>query len=150
VLIYRKSVLENWFFERLDAAIGVPHEPMAATWVGRRDQALKLMPPGLSDPCLSDVRDYAIGLTPPVRVNEVRPVFPAQGFETGEAEMQLTALLTEHGTLTNIEVPKPVARFAHYEASARAATGLWRFEPARRAGCPIVSGVFLEVRYKLR
>lgn len=151
VLVYRKAALEDWFFERVDAAIGVRHEPMAATLEGRRKQALRLMPPGLTDPCLLDEGDDGNGgSTPPVKVSEVHPVFPAQGFETGEAETQVTGMLTEHGTLTNLHIANPVAKFAHYEASARAACGLWRFEPARRAGCPVVSGVVLRVHYTLR
>jgi hypothetical protein len=146
---YRVALLEEWFLATLDARAGVRGEPMAATFNGRIEQASRLMPPGLTDPCLTADGKVSRTFVNPVKISDLVPQFPARGFDTGQAETRIEAELTEHGTLTKLTVLNPSPRFAHYEASARGATAFWRFQPTRTAGCPIVTVLTVTVRYKL-
>jgi hypothetical protein len=109
------------------------------------------MPAGSTDPCLSaPATPNQGGFTPPVKISDVQPIFPAEGFAAGEAKTVIHGMMTEHGTLSHLEVGNPTARHASYESSARAATSLWRYEPARVAGCPVGNFVMVTVHYRLQ
>ena len=149
--VYRVGTIEEWFLQELDVGAGVGHERMAATFDARREQAARLMPSGSSDPCLpAPAEGEGDKFTPPVRISDVQPLFPAEGFDIGEAETAVRGTLTEHGTLTDLAVVHPSAKLAVYESSARAATSLWRFEPTRADGCPVAVMLTVSVRYRLR
>jgi TonB family protein len=148
---YRVGVIEEWFLRELDKRAGVGHERMAGSIDARREQAARLMPAGSSDPCLSSPAKAAPGnFTRPMKISDVQPIFPAEGFGAGEAVTLVRATITEHGTLAHLEVASPSPKHAFYESSARAATSLWRFEPARIAGCPIATLTMITVNYRLK
>lgn len=151
VLGYRPPALDGWFLMSLDQRAGVNHTPMPAAWQARRKQAAALMPAGLADPCLTETqRDPASKASPPVKLSDVRPIFPSQGFDSGESKVVLVGALTEHGTLTDLKILNPSDKYAHYESSARAATSLWRFQPTIVNNCPVPGGFTASVNYRLR
>jgi hypothetical protein len=150
-LRYRPAAVDAWLFASLDARAGVAHEPMAANWDARKNQATRLMPDGLTDRCLSTSPAVAKAtITAPVKISDVQPVFPAEGFGSGQRKVQIGSSLTEHGTLINLRPENPSPEFAHFEASARAALGLWRFEPAMLGECPTVALFSVTVNYSVR
>jgi hypothetical protein len=150
-LLYRPPAVDAWFLALLDARARVPHEPMAANWDARKSQATRLMPVGLTDPCLSNSPvDANATVTPAVKVSDVQPVFPGGELGSIDRKVQIGASLTEHGTLINLRAENPSPEFAIFEASARAALGLWRFAPAMRGGCPIVAMSSVTVNYAVR
>jgi TonB family protein len=150
VLAYRPVAIDAWFFATLDRRLGVAGEPMAGTVDGRQTQAARLRPAGLSDPCVPPSAATIPGISAPRKISDVSPVFPAQGFESGRRQVQVNGWMTEHGTLTNLAVANPSAQFAHYETSARAAVGLWRFRPAMKGGCPMSIPMMVTVNYTIR
>lgn len=110
-----------------------------------------MMPEGLHDPCVTMTQHDPLSKPMlPVKISDVRPIFPSQGFQSGQGKVGLFGLLTEHGTLTSLKIVNASARFAHYESSARAATSLWRFQPAIVNGCPVVSGFSVTVGYSIQ
>ena len=150
VLAYRPVAIDAWFFATLDGRLGVAGEPMAGTVNGRQAQAVRLRPAGLSDPCVPPSAATSPGVSAPRKISDVSPVFPAQGFESGRRQVRVNGWMTEHGTLTNLAVANPSAQFAHFEASARAAVGLWRFRPAMKGGCPMSISMMVTVNYTIR
>lgn len=148
---YRPPVIDEWFLHLLDTKLGSQHVPLAATLGERRQQAKQLMPAGLADPCLDRVPLPSPGrIVGPVKVSEIQPVFPAQGFASGAHAVILTGMVTEHGTLPDLKVSQPSPGFDHYEQSARAAGTLWRFQPPQSDGCGIQTFLTLTINYKLR
>ena len=145
VMGYRLRAFEDWFLEKLDERVGVKHEPLAGTFDGRKEQAARLAQG--SKPCTP-----AMGgkMTPPVKINDVRPIFPAQGFDSGDGVVRVNAWMTEHGTLTALIVANPSPKLGHFESSARSAASLWRFRPATLGGCPIATSMTVTVTYTLR
>ena len=145
VFAYRVSEVEQWFLDALDAQVGVKHEPMASTFEARVEQAKRL---GSAAPCVPAAGDG--GVAAPVKLSNVEPLFPAQGFGSGEGKVLLQAVITEHGSMTNLRIVSPSSRYPHYEASARAAVSLWRFKPPLKDGCPISTFFSVTVTYSIR
>ena len=143
MLSYRVTDVEEWFFDALDTRVGVKHEPMATSFGARTEQGTRLSG---ATPCVAAGGDVA----KPVRLSDVRPVFPAQGFGSGEGKVALRGMITEHGSLTELSIPNPNPRYSHYEASARAAVSLWRFKPPSLGGCPISTLFSITVSYTIR
>ncbi len=146
LLMYRANALEQWFLDALDAEVGVKHEPMASTFDARAEQAKRLG--NASPPCVpapGGGRPAA-----PVKLSDVRPVFPAQGFGSGEGKVWLQAVITEHGSLINLRIVNPSQQYAHYESSARGAVSLWRFKAPSQGGCPISTLFTVSVSYNIR
>lgn len=151
LLAYRNAAMDKWLFAALDARAGATHQEMAGTWDGRKAQAAKLLPAGATDRCLS-----ASPAVPPDAIQRLVPigslnlVFPAEGVDKGARTVSLDVQLTEHGTLSHLKIVNPSEKFALYESSARAAAGLWRFEPVLVAGCPVAAPLSLEIDYMVR
>ena len=144
VFAYRVSEVERWFLDALDAQTGVKHEPMTSTFEARLEQARRL---GNAAPCVPTAGG---GVAAPVKLSNVEPLFPAQGFGSGEGKVLLNAVITEHGSMTNLSIVSPSSRYPHYEASARAAVSLWRFKPPTKDGCPIATFFTVTVTYSIR
>jgi len=145
---YRAPAVDGRLLQMLGKRAGVAHHAMPGAWSSRAALAAKLMPAGAADPCLASagtVQKSAV--TPPVKISEVKPLFPRTGAAASDQKVVITGWLTEHGTLANLQVVNPTERFAPFEASARAAAGLWRFEPAKAGGCPIITMYSITVNY---
>ena len=81
-----------------------------------------------------------------MKVVDLEPVFP--GFDSRSRVVNVTGLITEHGTVTNVQVQGGDAAFKAYESSARAAVGLWRFDPATAGECGLPVFLSAELRYQ--
>ena len=146
ILGYRVRSIEDWFLERLDERVGAKHEPLQSTLVGRSEQAGRL---GSAPACVPKPVPNAKP-SPPVKVSEVRPIFPAQGYLSRGAGVQVRGMLSEHGTLNDLVIVDPSPQFAHFESSARAAASLWRFRPVMSGGCPVPASFTVFVTYAVR
>ena len=144
LLKYRVIPIEEWFLTALGDQIGAKHEATAATMTGRSEQAARLA---------SDAATCApagAAEKPPVKLSDVQPVFPAEGFGSGQGKVLLQAVITEHGSMTELRVANPTQQFAHYEASARAAVSLWRHKPPSKDGCPMPMFSTVTVTHTIR
>jgi hypothetical protein len=151
IFAYRHPALDTWVFASLDSRLGVQHQSMPATPAERAAQAARLMPSSRLDKCATtDPYAGKQPIKPPTKITDVQPIFPAEGAESGDRKVQIRAVLTEHGTVTDPQIINPSSSVAHYEASARAAFGLWRFTPAMIGDCPKVSIMTLTVNYRLQ
>ena len=145
LLKYRVSPIEDWFLTALGDQIGAKHEPTAATMTGRSEQAARL-----ASAAATCAPQAGAGVKPPVKLSDVQPVFPAEGFGSGQGKVLLQAVITEHGSMTELRVANPTQQFAHYEASARAAVSLWRYKPPSKDGCPMPMFSTVTVTYTIR
>lgn len=64
-----------------------------------------------------------------------------------EAQVQVQAEITEHGTVTR---PTPLAGSGEFQIAAQRAATLWRFEPTRIGGCGVPASVTIFVQFKMQ
>jgi hypothetical protein len=147
VMGYRVLDIEDWFLARLDERVGAKHELLGSTFSARVEQAKRL---GIGAPSCSPKGDPKGKPSPPVKLSDVRPIFPAQGFSSGPRTVEVRGVLTEHGTLTDLVIVDPAPQFAHFQSSARAAAGLWRFRPTIHDGCPVPVTFTVTVNYRIQ
>lgn len=148
VMGYRVRAIEDWFLVKLDERMGAKHEPLAKDFNARVEQATRLG--GSTKPCTVPERRAGAKPTAPVRISEVRPIFPAEGYSSGPKVINVQGVVTEHGTLIDLTIADASPQFAHFQSSARGAASLWRFRPSVYEGCPIVVFLTVRVNYTLR
>lgn len=145
--VYGAAVIERWVLGLIADRVGIQGTPIASDWNRRIEDAKRLLPAGVSEPCL--IAPGAGKVKAPVNVSKPDPLFPEQGFTSGNGKVVVTGWMTEHGTMTLLKVANPQPGLEHYEASARAAVALWRYEPGRVADCPIAAFMSVAVTYRI-
>jgi hypothetical protein len=159
---YSAEAFERWFLDQLSARVGAPWTPLPATWEARIRQADRLRPAGLASPCPNSEGIHARtpprlkalgsdGAVHPEVLSEVRPVFP-RDTRDGPAKrvLLLEAVVTEHGTTSDLRLLDGPADSSPLDVSARGAVSLWRFQPALVHGCPVPVVVEIELTYVLK
>ena len=70
------------------------------------------------------------------QARDVQPVFPAEGFGSGQGKVLLQAVITEHGSMTELRVANPTQQFAHYRRQ-RGPRSVCGGKPPSKDGCPM-------------
>lgn len=79
-----------------------------------------------------------------------KPVYPLrQRNERTEGVVMLAGVVTEHGTLSRMEIQTRDVPEEMRTTSVGAAS-LWRFTPARRNGCAVMTEVEIEMSFAIR
>jgi TonB family protein len=139
--VYRHDGLARWFLAELARRMGSRMERTSASAEGRAEQSRRLMPPGLTDPCMTaatiaasfedGAAEYLSAVTPPQMLYRISPVYPAdQLYARQTAVIKFHGEITEHGTLVNPSMTEPADAPASFVAAAQLAFAQWRFTPA--------------------
>lgn len=150
--LYRQPQLGAWFVSQLSARLGSQPQGLADTTEGRAAQSRELMPPGVTDRCSTTPAAPAIvgGVNAPQRLSEFRPIYPGDAGGQRDAKVLVFGVITEHGTFVPGNRPAATAADPAFMSAARAAVGLWRYLPAMRGGCPILTGASVTVTFSTR
>jgi protein TonB len=80
----------------------------------------------------------------------VTPIYPTEERENRvQGTVVLSVDVSAEGTVTNVQVDKPVAGHPAFSGAAIAAVRQWRFEPARSNGQPVAVTISVPVRFAL-
>lgn len=80
----------------------------------------------------------------------VQPVYPEQEKTAGtQGTVMLGVEIRSDGTIAGIKAEQQVEGHPAFTASAIAAVGKWRFEPAQQDGQPIACSIKIPVRFVL-
>jgi TonB family protein len=149
--LYSFEKLEQWFLDALSRRIGAAPTPLPANAAGRRELSKRLMPEGVTSRCATEAPPEVMPpMTPPHKLIDVQPMYPGREGVPEPVPVTVEALLTEHGTMTDVKVVSAPPGAPNFETSARAAVGLWRYRPAMAEGCPQPALVTVTVNYRTR
>lgn len=158
--IYRNSVLAEWLAARLGERLGAKLGRLSDQVVERTKVSAPLSalaggatcsPPSQPvNPMRSSVAG-APSVSMPHLLLEMKPIFPAQQLRShNQGRVSLSAVVTEHGSMTGIKVLQPEDGSPEFKANAAAAAMMWRFSPALVNGCPAPMNIGIEMTFTIK
>ena len=152
---YRDEALTYWFLARLAERLGHAPEALAASPTRRGLQS----PPEPSDPGRRECPATPMLPTPttipkeaamPKALSRVQPIYPRRMAENlTQATVPVSAVVTEHGTMSDLSVANAKAP-EELKVAAITAASLWRFVPLKLDGCAALINVTLQMSFGFR
>lgn len=145
---YSNPALSSYFASRIAARTGWALTPLAATADARAAQVAGVparQPAGCGVAPLLPRESKAL----PAVVSQVKPIYPRLDLQRhASGAVQVTAEVTEHGTLTGMAANDDGTR-SNLVAAAFGAAALWRFRPPIVDGCPARRSITIEMSFIL-
>lgn len=153
---YGNDDIVRLLLSRLAERLRVKMEPLSANAEQRAQQAIALMPQGLTDPCsavparLLTAGELEGATRKAELVSSVRATYPSDQREVRrEATVFFAAELTEHGTVINPQNTIHADDSGQFVLAAQMAARLWRFRPPIKDGCPARMRININQRFVL-
>ena len=153
---YGNDDIARLLLSRLAERLRVKMEPLSANAEQRAQQAVALMPQGLTDPCsavparLLTADEMEEATRKPELVSSVRATYPSDQREAHrEGTVFFAAELTEHGTVVNPQNTIHADDSGQFVLASQMAARLWRFRPPVKDGCPARMRINVNQRFVL-
>lgn len=153
--VYNDETLVHWLRAKLSDRLGHAGEPMAAGPTRRANQSplATVGPEDTACPTLPGppVSKSTTGqFVRPTLVYAHQPVYPLrQRNERTEGVVRLAGIVTEHGTLSRMEI-KTREVPEEMQTTTVGAASLWRFTPARLNGCAVMTEIEIEMSFAIK
>lgn len=138
LFIYNYGAFEDWLFNKLEDRLETRGSSIPRSIATRRAlfEALGSTECEQAEPMLAGIEDVENPTL--IEITKMEPIYPPDAaYDREAAQVILQAILHEDGSVGDVTVLKSNARNINFNVAAKNTISFWRYEAARKAGCPV-------------